>query len=194
MEQAERGCSGGTTSSSQGQSKPRAGGNSAFTALLLAVSWAAPAGYSHWPGSPTGIAKRDSANAWKEPGPRPCPCHHAVGRAGEAVGHRLGDIQLSGGCPRIRSCCGTLLRSSLVGDCLRDGVVPRKVVAGHKAIRAKCRQVNGRCIPAILWILCNADCYHNKLTESIATNLNLKSRSIVLHTENALRYKCMAVH
>lgn len=56
-----------------------------------------------------------------------------------------------GAAPCIHSCRGSLQSSSLVGDCLRDGGVPRKVVvAGHKVIWAKCRQVNGRCISAIL--------------------------------------------
>lgn len=59
---------------------------------------------------------------------------------------------------------GFLQSTSLFVNCLWNGIMPIKLVlAGRKVILAKRRQVNGRCISAILWILCNADCYHNKL-------------------------------
>lgn len=66
----------------------------------------------------------------------------------------------------ICSCDGSAFLQSISSfvNCLWNGIMPLKLVlAGHKVILAKCRQLNGRCISAILWILCNADCYHNKL-------------------------------
>lgn len=67
------------------------------------------------------------------------------------------------------------------------------LLAGHKVILAAGRRVNGWCISAILWILCNAACYHRKLSGSTVTNHSFKSGSIVIASKNTLLSNGVAV-